>query len=135
MDHSTGTNPVIINDVRGRSSHIHKNQSRDSSMSSTVSSTIYHEKMELNNDMDIDSDPPVETPTLSYKDKRDKTIRLNKAAETTNNTRLQNRNNETSTTLTNQGNHISAGNSQAQPPCVDDNDIINIQLSYDPNGA
>ena len=42
MDHSTGTNPVIINDARGRSPCIHKNQLRDSSMSSTVSSTIYH---------------------------------------------------------------------------------------------
>jgi len=58
MDHSTGTNPVIINDVRGRSPQIYKNRSRDSSMSSTVSSTIYHKRMELNNGMDIDSDPP-----------------------------------------------------------------------------
>ena len=62
MDHSTGTNPVIINDVRGRSPHIHKNQSRDSSMSSMVSSTIYYERMELNNSMDIDSDPLQKLP-------------------------------------------------------------------------
>jgi len=134
MDHSTGTNPVIINDVRGRSPHIHKNQSRDSSMSSMVSSTIYHERMELNNSMDIDSDPPVETSALSYEDERDKAIHLSKAAETTNNTRLQNGNNVASNTLTNQGNHVSAGNSQAQPPHVDDDDVINIQLPYNPNG-
>jgi len=133
MDHSTGTNTVITNDVRGRSPHSHKNQSRDSSMSSMVSSTIYHERMELNNSMDIDSDPPVETPALSYEDKRDKAIRLSKAAETTNNTRLQNGNNEASNTMTNQGNHVPAGNSQAQPPRVDNNDVINIQLPYDPN--
>jgi len=88
MDHSTGTNPVINNDVRGRSPQIHKNLSRDSSMSSIVSSTIYHERMELNNGMDIDSEPPVESPTLSYKDERDKEIHLRKVAETTNNTRL-----------------------------------------------
>jgi len=89
--------------------------------------------MELNNGMDIDSDPPVETPALSYKDERDKAICLSKVAETTNNTRLQNGNNETSNTLTNQDNHIPAGNSQAQPPRVDDDDVINIQLPYDPN--
>ena len=129
MDHSTGTNPVIINDARGRSPRIHKNQSRDSSMSSMVSSTIYHKGMEMNNGMNIDSDPPVETPALSYEKEKDKAIRLSKVAETTNNTRLQNGNNEASTTLTNQG------NCQAQPPCVDDDDVINIQLSYDPNGV
>ena len=56
MDHSTGTNPVNNVDARGRSPQGHKNLSRDSSMSSTVSSTIYHERMEMNNGMDIDSD-------------------------------------------------------------------------------
>ena len=90
--------------------------------------------MELNNSMDIDSDPPVETPTLSYKEERDKTIRLSKAAEITNNTRLQYGSNEASTTQTNQGNHVSSSISQAQPPHVDDDDVINIQLPYDPNG-
>ena len=134
MDQSTGTNPVINNDVRERSPQIYKNQSRDSSMSSTVSSTIYHERMELNNGMDIDSDPPVETPALSYEEERDKTIRLSKAAEITNNTRLQCGSNEASTTWTNQGNHVSSSISQAQPPRVDDDDVINIQLPYNPNG-
>ena len=133
IGHSTGTNPVIINDVRGKSPQIHKNQSRDSSISSTVSSIIYHERMELNNSMDIDSNPPVETPALSYEEERDKAIRLSKAAESTNNTRFQSGTNETFTTLTNQGNHISAGNSQAQPPRVDNDDVINIQLPYNPN--
>jgi len=94
MDHSTGTNPVINNDARGRSSQIHKNWSSDSSMFSMVFFTIYHEKMELNNSMDIDSDPPVESPMLSYEDERKKEIHLRKVAETTNNTRLQGVNNE-----------------------------------------
>jgi len=88
MDYSTETNSVSNNDARGRSPQIHKNWSRDSFMSSTVSSTIYHERMELNNGMDIDSDPPVESPMLSYKDKREKEICLRKVAETTNNMRL-----------------------------------------------
>ena len=102
-------------------------------MSSTVSSTIYHERMELNNGMDIDSDPPVETPALFYENERDKEIRLRKAAETTNNTRLQSGNNKTSTTQTNHGNHVSSNSIQASSSCVDDDNGINIQLPYDPN--
>jgi len=134
MDHSIGTNPVINNDTRGRFSQIHKNWSRDSSMSSTVSSTIYHEKMELNNGMDIDSDPLVESPALSYEDEREKEIRLRKVAETTNNTRLQGVNKEASSTQVNHDNHVSIDNMHVQTPCVDDNNVINIQLPYDPNG-
>jgi len=98
-----------------------------------VSSTIYHEKMELNNSMGIDSDPLVESPALSYKDKRDKEIHLRKVAETTNNTRLQSGNNKASTTLTNHGNHISSDNVQAQSPRINDDNVINIQLPYDSN--
>ena len=60
--------------------------SRDSSMSSTVFSTIYHERMEMNNDMDIDSDQPIEFPMLSYEEERKKEFHLRKVAETTNNT-------------------------------------------------
>ena len=103
-------------------------------MSFMVSSTIYHERMELNNGMDIDSDPPVESPALSYKDKRDKEICLRKVTETTNNIRLQSGNNEAFTTLTNHGDHVSSDNVQAQSPCVDDDNGINIQLPYNPNG-
>jgi len=133
IDHSTGTNPVINNDARGRSSQICKNWSRDFSMSSTVSSTIYHEKMELNNGMDIDPDPPVESPTLSYKDEREKEICLRKVAETTNNTRLQGVNKEASSTQINHDNHVSTDNMRVQTPRVDDDNVINIQLPYDPN--
>jgi len=133
MDYSTGTNSVINNDTRGRSSQICKNWSRDSSMSSTVSSTIYHEKMELNNGMDINSDPPVESPVLSYKDEREKEICLRKAAETTNNMRLQSVNNEASSTQVNHDNHVSMDNMRVQTPRVDDDNVINIQLPYDPN--
>ena len=133
MDQFTGTNPVNNNDVRGRSPKIYKNWSKDSSMSSMVSSTIYHERMEINNGMDINSDPPTESPTLSYEDERDKEIHLKKAAETTNNMRLQSGNNKASSTLTNHDNHASLDNVHVQPPRVDDNNIINMQLPYDPN--
>jgi len=87
MDKSTGTDPVTNNDSRDRPSQIHKNWSRDTSMSSTCSSTIYHERVAMNNVMDIDSDPSVESPVLSYEDEREKEIRLRKAAETTSITR------------------------------------------------
>ena len=90
--------------------------------------------MKLNNGIDIDSDPPVESPALSYEDEREKEICLRKTTETTNNTRLQSGNNKASTTLTNHSNHVSSDNVQAQAPCVDDDNVINIQLSYDPNG-
>ena len=126
MDHFTETNPVINNNARGRSPQIHKNWSRDSSMSSTVSSTIYHEKIELNNDMDIDSDPPVESPMLSYEDEREKEICLRKVAETTNSTRLQGVNNEASSTQTNHDNYVSTDNMCVQTPCVGDDNVINI---------
>ena len=102
-------------------------------MSSMVSSTIYHERMELNNGMDIDFDPPVETPALSYEDEGDKEICLRKTTETTNNTRLQSGNNEASITRSNHGNHAFSDNTQALSPYVNDDNDINIQLPYDPN--
>ena len=134
MDHSTETNSVINNDARGRSPQIHKNWSSDSFMSSTVSSTIYHEKMKLNNSINIDSDPPVESPALFYEDEREKEIHLRKVAETTNNMRLQGVNNEASSTQANHDNHVSMDNMHVQTSHVDDDNIINIQLPYDPNG-
>ena len=87
INHSTGTNPVNNINARGRSPQDYKNLSRDSSMSSTVSSTIYHERMEMNNGMDIDSDQPIDFSALSYEDEREKESRLRKEAETTTNLR------------------------------------------------
>jgi len=84
--------------------------------------------------MDIDPDPPVESPTLSYEDEREKEICLRKAAETTNNMRLQGVNNEASSTQANHDNHIFTDNMHVQTPRVDDDNVINIQLPYDPNG-
>ena len=133
MDHSTGTNPVNNIDARGRSPQSHKNLSRDSSMSSTVSSTIYHERMEMNNGMDIDSDQPIEFPVLSYEEEREKEFRLREAAETTN-TRPQDGNNEAFSIQANHGNHVPLDSTCIQTPRADDDNVINIQLPYDPNG-
>jgi len=106
MDKSTETDSVTNNDTRGRPSQIHKNWSRDTSMSSTCSSTIYHERVAMNNGMNIDSDPPVESPALSYENEWEKEIHLRKAAETTNNTRPQDGNNKAFPIQVNHGGHV-----------------------------
>jgi len=56
MNKSTGTNPVNNFELRGRSTSIKRNISRDTSMSSTHSSVVYHERVTMNNGMDIDID-------------------------------------------------------------------------------
>ena len=108
--------------------------SRDSSMSSTVFSTIYHERMEMNNGIDIDSDQLIEFPMLSYEEERKKEFHLRKMAETTNNTGPQDGNNKAFSIQANHGNHVPSDSTRIQTPCVDDDNIINIQLPYDPNG-
>ena len=86
MDKSTGINPVNNFKSRGRISSIGKNPSRDTSMSSTCSSVAYHKRVTMNNGMDVDTDPPIDFPALSYKEEQ-KDICLRKAAETTTNMR------------------------------------------------
>ena len=103
-------------------------------MFSTVSSTIYHERMEMNNSMDIDSDQPIDFPALFYKDEREKESRLRKEAETTTNSRPQDGNNKASSIQSNHSNHIPSDSRRIQIPHVNDDNIINIQLPYDPNG-
>ena len=87
MDKSTGTNPSTNNKARGRFSQIEKNLSRNTSISSTYSSVIYHERVIMNNGMDVDSDPPTESPAPPHRTKQEKELCLRKMAETTNNMR------------------------------------------------
>jgi len=87
MDKSTGTSPGNNIEIRGRTFSIEINLSRDTSMFSTYSSVIYHERM-ANNSMDVDPDPPTNSPALSYEMKQEKLLRLRKVAKTLNNTRL-----------------------------------------------
>ena len=103
-------------------------------MFSTVSSTIYHERMEMNNGMDINSDQPIDFPVLFYEDEREKESRWRKEAETTTNSRPQDGNNKASSIQSNHGNHIPSDSRRIQIPHVNDDNIINIQLPYDPNG-
>jgi len=87
MDKSTGTKPVNNSDSRDKTSSFERNLSRDASMSSTCSSVSYHERVTMNNGMDIDSDPPTDFPALSYKEEQEKELCLRKVAETTTNIR------------------------------------------------
>jgi len=85
--------------------------------------------MEMNNGMDIDSDQPVEFSALSYEDEREKEICLRKVAEITNNMRSQDGNNKAFSIQANHGNHVPLDSTR-----VDDDNVINIQLPYNPNG-
>jgi len=134
MDKSIGTSPGNNIEVRGRTSSIEINLSRDTSMSSTCSFVIYHERM-ANNGMDVDPDPPTDSPALSYEMEQEKLLRLRKVAESLNNTRLQNGNNEASPIQLECAGHIIPNESQpcAGAPSDEDDNDINIQLPYDPN--
>ena len=102
-------------------------------MSSICFSFIYHKRVTMNNGMDINSDLPVESPALSYEEEQEKELHLRKVAETTNNMRLQGKNNEASLIQAKHGDHAFSNNSCSKASCNNDNNIISIQLPYDPN--
>jgi len=89
MDIPTGFIPVNSFEIRGRTSSTEKNLSRDTLISSTCSSIIYYERM-ANNGMNIDPEPPTESPALSYEIEKEKVTYLRKVAETLGNIRPQN---------------------------------------------
>ena len=103
-------------------------------MSSTRSSVIYHERMS-NNGMDVDSNSPTDSSALSYKIEQEKLLRFRKAAETLNNTRLQNGNNEASPIQLEYVGHAIPNKPKpyTTAPSNDDDNVINIQLPYDLN--
>jgi len=96
MDLPIGFVPVNSFEVRGRTLSTEKNHSRDSSMSSTMSSIVYHEIQTINNGMDVDNKPTIESPALFYETKQENAIRLNKATENLGNMRPLYENNEAS---------------------------------------
>ena len=133
MDKSTGVNPVNDIKIRGRSSCIEKNLLRDTSMSSTCSSVIYHERVTMNNGMDIDSDMPIESPALSYEIEQEKQSCLSKVTGTSNNMRPQGINNGASSTQSDYVDHVFPNETHGKAFCDDDDNVINIQIAYDPN--
>jgi len=136
MDIHAGPVPVNSSEVRGRTPFTEKNYSRDTSMSSTRSSVIYHERM-ANNGMDVDPEPANNFPTLSYEMEKEKALCFSKVTETLGNMRPQDGNNKVT-----QSNpeHVFNVNQSKQllhdaAPHDNDNNIINIQLPYDLNSS
>jgi len=68
MDKSSKTSLSNNIKVRERTSSIEINLSRNTLMSSTCSSIIYHERI-ANNSMDVDPNPPTNSSALSHKTK------------------------------------------------------------------
>ena len=87
----------------------------------------------MNNGMDVDTDPPTDVPALSYEEEQEKELRLRKAAETTTNMRPQGGNNEASSSRVNHGDHVPNERTRGQTHGDEDDNVINIQLPYDPN--
>ena len=80
MDFFAGFSPDNYDEIRGRSPLTKENIFRNSSMSSLKSSIAYHEKMELNNTMDIDVNINNNSPTLFYKTSQEKALQVSKVA-------------------------------------------------------
>ena len=109
------------NDVRGRKSSPSKASSRSALISSSVSSQPYHERMVLNNDLpDKEVVKPVNSSQLSYKDKSEERNTVSKATDHESTRRWQCAWNEAPALDTSTAQHV-------------DNNIINIQLPYDPD--
>ena len=119
IDIPTGQIPVSDLEVRGRNSVSSVNLSRESSMASSGRSTSYHDKM----DTDMDCNPTIEELSperleLFYKTEQEKALQVGMAANHQETMRPPNVHNEAPPTHT---------------PHKDD--VINIQLSYDPQAS
>ena len=81
MDLPSGPYPDNYDKVRGRNSFTNKNTSRDLSMSSSMFSVTYHERMAINNGMDVNEVMNDNSSALSYEDEQEKALQVSKAAE------------------------------------------------------
>ena len=135
IDLPTGFVSVNSFEVRGRTLSTEKNHSRDSLMSSTVSSIAYHERQTINNGMDVDGKPTIKSPALSYETNQKNAIRLNKATENLGNIRPPYGNNEAFSSKLECAGHIDQGEQQhcGTANMDNNNNVINIQLPYDSN--
>ena len=116
MDILSGRVPTNYSEVRGRNPLSSANSSRDPSMVSSGLSTLYHDRM----DTDPDGEPTIgennnERLELSYETEQEKAMRIGKAPIQQDNTRPP------------------AINNEATPPhTAHEDNVINIQLPYDP---
>ena len=81
IDFLLGSAPDNYDKMRGRPLSTKGNISRDSLMSFTKSSIVYHKRMDRNNAMVINDDIDNITPTLSYEDEQKKALQVSKIAE------------------------------------------------------
>jgi len=136
MDILKGQSPDNNNEVRGRTLSYISNISRDISMSSTISSKAYHERIAWKNAMDVNDENNNKdvSPELSYETSQEKAICLSAAAK------------KQANMLPTGGNLTHNSNSQhvlekhpisipTQGPIVqnDKSAFINIPLPYNPN--
>ena len=120
--------------MRDRSLSTKENISRNLSMSSMKSSIVYHERMECNNAIAIDKEIDDISPALFYEEEQEKALRVSKVAKQQDNMRFKGGNLNTSK-LTSQ--YVLNEEQHSYPTCgsttyIEDNNIINIQLLYDP---
>jgi len=114
MDFSTGLIPDNYDEVRGRNLSTNRSISRDTSMFSTKLSVVYHERM-VNNNLKDDVEPMDSVSALSYETEQERAFCISKMAEQQEHTRPNSRNSK-----------ATAAHG------TEDNDVINIQLQYDP---
>jgi len=69
-----GSAPDDYDEMRGRTLSTKEQTSRDSSISSTKSSIVYHKRMKHNNTMNIDIDMDDNSLALSYETSQEKAI-------------------------------------------------------------
>ena len=105
-------------------------------MSSTRSSVAYHEKMERNNAIVIDDDSSDFSLALSYKNEQERAIQVSKVTDPQNNMRPQCDNliapNATPQRVLNEDHQSNSGNKATQAHTSHKDEVINIQLLYDP---
>ena len=133
MDIPIGQVPTNNFEIRERIPTTVINLSRESLMVSSSQSTPYHDRRD--DKMDCNSILGDETPELSYETKQEKASYFSKANETTGNTRPQDESNKATHS---NPECVFNMNQNEWFPCVEtsqdnNNNIINIQLPYDPN--
>ena len=117
MDFQQGHTPANNSEIRGRNSLSSNISSREPSMVSSGRSTPYHDRMDIEEDnIPSSNHSTYQRPELSYETEQEKAMRLGKATNLPDNTRPP------------------ATNNEATPAHVaHEEDVINIQLPYDPN--
>jgi len=113
MDIPAGQVPVFDFEVRERNPVSSVNLSRESSMASSGRATPYHDRMDIN--MDCNSTIEEPTPELLYETEQEKALWVGMAANHQDTMRPSDGFNEASPTHT-----------------LHEEDVINIQLLYDP---